>query len=187
MDQTERAIRKAEAELERALWDQYDLIYSCAAVVFWKDYGWRTARIHRRFETTHKTWDECAEYGVRKSMLEMLEDDTGIELMLSGFERSYHDFKYLDASVWDGAPPTKQERLYMLHNQKKWIAPQILACMCLSLHRDEGWGAERIARFINQIDQERLFVGMSKKKALQRVSEVTGLDARVLVKKDYKE
>lgn len=186
VNQTERAVRKAEAALQEELWKQYDIVYSCASIVFWRDYGWRTSRIHHRFATTQKCWDECAEYGTKKSMMEMLEDETGIELQIAGFDKSYHELKYLDASKWDGTLPTLQERIYMLHNQKKWVAPQVLACMCLSLHRDEGWGAERIARFIQLFDQERSRVGMDRRKALAAVKEVTGVDSAVMVKREWK-
>lgn len=153
-----RQLKKAQLQLGAEMNKQIDIIYSAAAIVLWRN-GWRTLRIMRRFVTTMEVWDECAEHGTHKSMLQMLEEETGIELQISGFDKSYHDLDYLDGSHWDGHIPTVWEQIYMHQQQRKWMAPLVLAAFCISLHRDEHFGSDRIGRFISQIDQLRQEIG----------------------------
>lgn len=153
-----KQIREAQKAIQKELNKQLDIIYPAAAIVLWRS-GWRTLRIMRRFVTTMEIWGECHQYGPAKSMLQMLEEETGIELSLSGFEKSYHEIDYLDGSRWDGHTPSPYELLYMYQQQKRWMPPLILASFCLSLHRDEHYGLERIARFIAKVDQLRSETG----------------------------
>lgn len=164
------ALKKATQELNKEMDKQIDILYAASGVVWWTEYGWRTTRIMRRFQTSTEIWTECADYGVSKSMLQMLEEETGIEMQLSGYDRSYHEFSYLDGDAWDGKLPTLPELIYIRQQQKKWMAPLILASICLTLHRDEHWGADRIARFIGQVDALRQKLGENpeKHKALMR-------------------
>ena len=149
------ALKKADYDLQRELKRQIDIIYPASVIVWWKEYGWRKLRIMRRLATSQQVWTECADYGIEKSMLQMLEEETGIEMTLSGIEGSWHTLAYMDGAAWDGRPLTLPQTIYMRQQQKKWIAPMLLACMCLSLYRDEKWGPERIGKFIGYVDDLR--------------------------------
>ena len=168
-------LKKVEMELNREMAKQIEILYAASSVIWWRDYGWRSTRIMRRFDTTTKVWGECADHGIYKSMLQMLEEETGIEMQLSGYDRSYHEFSYLDGDAWDGKLLTLPQTIYMHQQQKKWLAPLILACICLSLHRDEKWGANRIAKFISQVDAMRQEYGERPDKFRQLMTEVTDL------------
>lgn len=168
-------LKKVEMELNREMAKQIEILYAASSVIWWRDYGWRSTRIMRRFDTTTKVWGECADHGIYKSMLQMLEEETGIEMQLSGYDRSYHEFSYLDGDAWDGKFLTLSQTIYMLQQQKKWLAPLILACICLSLHRDEHWGADRIAKFISQVDKMRQEYGERPDRFRKLMEEVTDL------------
>lgn len=168
-------LKKVEMELNREMAKQIEILYAASSVIWWRDYGWRSTRIMRRFDTTTKVWGECADHGIYKSMLQMLEEETGIEMSLSGYDRSYHEFSYLDGDAWDGKLLTLPQTIYMHQQQKKWLAPLILACICLSLHRDEHWGAARIAKFIQQIDAMRQEYGERPDRFRKLMAEVTDL------------
>ncbi|MBR3360892.1 MAG: hypothetical protein IKG39_06110 [Lachnospiraceae bacterium] len=170
-----RAMKKARQDLSREMDRQIDILYAASAVVWWVEYGWRTTRIMRRFQTSTEIWTECADYGVSKSMFQMLEEETGIEMSLSGYDRSYHEFSYLDGDAWDGKLLTLEQTVYMHQQQKKWLAPLILASICLSLHRDDHWGAERIAKFISQVDKMRQEYGERPDRFRKLMEEVTDL------------
>lgn len=173
------ALRKAQQELGREQLKQIDIIYPACAIVFWKEYGWRETRIMRRFATSQEVWNECGEYGADKSIFEMLEEETGVDLQLTGAE-DWHELAYFSAGKWDGKPLTVQQTIYMRQKQKKWIAPMLLACMCLSLYRDEKWGADRISRFIGHIDALRQELGENPQKYAEMMFDVTGHNAREL-------
>lgn len=176
-----KAYKKITQELDRELHRQINIIYAASSVIWWQEYGWRETRIMRRFDTTTKLWDECNEWGVKKSMLQMLEEETGIEMQLSGYDRSYHEFSYLDGDAWDGKFLTLPQTIYMHQQQKKWLAPLILACICLSLHRDEKWGADRIAKFIQQVDAMRQEYGERPDRFRKLMEEVTDLPVEAIL------
>ena len=142
---TNNALKKSERALTAEMNKQLSIMFCSTAVILWRDYGWRKLRIMRRFATIQEVWTECADYGTEKSMMQMLEEETGIEMTLSGFEKSYHDLAYLDDSAWDRRQLTLPQVIYMHQQQIKWMAPLILASICLSMHRDEHWGYDRIA------------------------------------------
>ena len=41
--------------------------------------------------------------------------------------------------------------LYMRQQQVKWVRPQVMACIMVSLHRKYGFGYDRCARIYQQI------------------------------------
>lgn len=170
-----KALRKAELALTAEMNKQLTIMYCSTAVILWRDYGWRKLRIGRRFSTTQKVWDECANWGYEKSMLQMLEEETGIEMQLSGFDKSYHELAYMDEKAWNRKLLTLPQVIYMHQQQRKWMAPLILACICLSLHRDEHWGADRISWFIQQIDAVRQQLGENPKKYMELMEHETDL------------
>ena len=47
-----RAMKKARQDLSREMDKQIDILYAASAVVWWAEYGWRTTRIMRRFQTS---------------------------------------------------------------------------------------------------------------------------------------
>lgn len=187
MTRGEMALRKADQELSRELNKQVDIIYPACAIVWWREYGWKETRIMRRFVTTQEAWDECAAAGLSKSILQMLEEETGIEMSLSGYERSYHEFSYLDGTVWNGKPLDLPQSIFMRQQQKKWLAPMLLACICISLHRDERWGYERLSGFIQKVDQVRQQLGEDPNRYYQELFETTGINWRSMWGKEGKE
>lgn len=158
----DKAVLKANRELDAEMKKQINMIYPVFAHVFWYEYGWKKLRIMRVFITSQEVWEECAAYSTEKSMLEMLEEETGIEISIPG-KKSYHELAYLGSSAWDGKPPTKMQLLYIRQKQKEWLAPMLLACMCLSLHRYYGYGPERIARFVESVQTIRFDRGTKEK------------------------
>ena len=110
-------------------------------------------------------------------MLQMLEEETGIDLQLSGY-RDWHDLQYVDSRAWDGQPITLPAAVRMREMQKTWIAPLLLACICLTLYRDEHWGAERISRFIGLVDALRQEIGERPDDFEELMTEVTGMEVK---------
>ena len=172
-----KQLKHAEQALSKEMNKQIEIIYPACAVVWYRDYGWRALRINRRFETSSKIWHECADYGPEKSMLQMLEEETGIDLQLTGY-RDWHDLQYVDGRAWDGQLVTLPEAIYMRQMQKTWIAPLLLACICLTLYRDEHWGAERISRFISLVDALRQEIGERPDDFEELMAEVTGMEVK---------
>ncbi len=148
-------LKKADNELNAEMHKQVDMIYSAAAIAFaryWND-GWGPKRIISLFEKTAETWDECGESN-DVSMLQMLEDETGIEIKIRETDKSWHELAYLNSSIKMDRM-TKAQWIYMRQRQKLWIGAQVLACMFLALYRKYGFGPQRLLRLMEQIDDIR--------------------------------
>lgn len=165
---TRKANKKADQELTKHI----DLIYPTVALVLWKEYGWRKLRITRLFVETKEVWEDCAAAGTEKSILSMLEDETGIEIRTPGM-KSFHEYAYLDADAWDKKPPTKMQQIYIRQRQIKWLPAILTANICLALYRKEKWGAERIARFISYVEELKALYGANKALYYKELEEVT--------------
>ena len=143
MARRKNALLKAEIDLAQEQLKQINILYPASAIVLWRDYGWRKVRILRRFATSQEVWHECADYGIEKSILEMMEEETGIEMSLSGFDKSFHELAYFSKDAYDGKLLDFMQTVYMRQQQKKWLAPSILSAICISLHRDDKWGGRQ--------------------------------------------
>lgn len=168
-------LKNANKNLQDELFKQLKIIYASAVVVLWNDYGWRKLRIARRLTTSKELWDECAAHGVEKSMMQMLEDETGIEIRLKGYDKSFHDIQFLDSNAWDRHRPSPAELVYIRQRQLKWVAPQILACLCLTMYRDEHMSVPKIAELISKVDEFRDSNNNDPDVCLKIMNETTGL------------
>lgn len=171
----EKCYMAAHNALNREQEKQVTIFYSASAVVWWQ-MGWRKQRILRRFASLLEAWHECGSWGYKKSMLQILEEETGIELTLSGYDKSYHDVAFLDADAWDGKVPSMEYMTRVRQKQKPWVALMIFAGMCVALHRDEKWGSERLIKFIREVDEIRKELGQDPEKYKKLLLEVTGKD-----------
>lgn len=94
----EIAIEKAERDLDRELNTQTPLIYGSAAIALRKYWGWGTQRIRKVFDVTQDIWAECAGTNA-KSMIQMLDEQTGMDLRIPGSDRSWKDLAFLNADI----------------------------------------------------------------------------------------
>ena len=167
------ALKKAEVELTKEMFKQIDLIYTSTAIAFHRYWNWGNKRIKGLFDETTKTWNECAETNER-SMLQMLEDETGIDIKRPDSDKSWHDVAYLNIEI-DIGDMTKAQLIYMRQQQKKWIGCQIIACLFLSLHRKYGFAAERLTRLMLQICEIRDEFKWDRKALLKACDDETGI------------
>lgn len=178
-------LNKAVKELNRYGDKQVSMIYPAAAIVLWQQFGYRKQKIIARFAESQRAWETCAQAGETKSMMQMMEEETGVELILSDVP-SYHSMPYLDPAAYDGKPYTSEQIIYMRQRQRKWIAPQILASICIALHRSDGFGVGydgkgRLERFITEVDKIRKKLGEKPKEYAKLLKEVTDIDPRYLM------
>lgn len=169
----EKQFLQAEAELEKENHKQVDLLYSAAAIVWWRE-GWREKRINDRFKSTLNVWSLSGSYGGTKTILQVMEDETGIELSLDGFGKSFHDISFLDPNNWNGKVNNVFYMTQVRRNQKQWVPVMLLAAMCTALKWDYGFGYKRISKFIADIDSIRKSLGDDQSKYDALMLEVTG-------------
>ena len=142
------ALKRAELELAQEIDRQVDLVYSSAGIALHRHWNWGSLRIRRLFDLTVDVWGECG--GVNDtSMLQMLEDETGVELKISDTDKGWREIAFLNAKL---RRMSRAQQIYMRQRQKQWVSAQAMACMALALHRKDGFGATRIIRLMGQID-----------------------------------
>lgn len=168
------AIQKVNKQFQQESSKQVYIIYSFVAVVCWQQYGWRKERIDRLFKLSQEVWNECGEYGTEKSMLEMLEEETGIEIAMPN-KKSYHEYAYLAAAAWDRKPPTKMQLIYIRQQQMEWLPAMLLACFAIALHRKYKWADGRIGQFVGYVQQIRADNKNEVKAAFKLLEQQTGL------------
>ena len=56
----------------------------------------------------------------------------------------------------------------------------MLANLCLGLHRSDGFGSERIQRFIEAVDVYRMKFGNNVKEYAREMERVTGISGKML-------
>lgn len=147
----QKLIVKADREVTAEGSKQIDILYHAMAIALYRYHGWRGLRIERLVHVSHETYEDCAKSN-DISMIELLWNETGIDLIREDSNRPWYDIMYLNSDKDDGRPMTSAQVLAMLQNEKKWIASQITASILLSLHRKEGWGEERLFKFFTELE-----------------------------------
>jgi hypothetical protein len=154
LKQSDRAILMADKKLHQECRRQVLVIYGSAGIALSDHWEWGQKRILDIYDLTDAVWEEVGEDN-DISMLQLLEDETGIEIQLTDSSKSWHDLDYLNGKREHYEQMTKAQFLYMRQQQCRWMSALIQACLYLALHRKYGWGAERIKRIMDQIDEIR--------------------------------
>lgn len=146
----EKLIRKVEADLNKEADKQLDLANCSMIIALYRYWNFRTERISKLLEVQQQIWNECgADNNI--SMIRLCDEECDIELQnIEGV--SYRDVIYLNADIDEGKPLSDAQWVVMRQNQKKWVKAQILACICLTLHRAEGWGFKRLSELMLKMD-----------------------------------
>lgn len=167
-----KQLKKASMALGREHNKQLDIVYGACFCVLWEDYQWRENRIIKRFQTSKDVWLECENF----SVLEVMERETGIEMTLEG-DKSYHEYSYLsgDTTV---KPLSEPEIIYMLQRVMRWMPTLILASVCVALYRNDGWGYERLNRFIGKVNALRQILGTDAREYDKYMQKTTGHSTR---------
>lgn len=167
------AYQKAMEELDKEGRKQCFILYGATGMALWKHWGKRQNTITSLFEITSSVWQDCAATNLR-SMIEMCETETGIEVQC-GDGKSWENLLYLNGRLPE-TPLTNAQMVYMRQQQKKWIAPQVMACIMISLHRKYGFGYDRLVRIYAQIKEIEYEYDSDEKKVREACFQLTGID-----------
>lgn len=147
-------------------------LYSATAMALWQYWGKKQQAIERLFVLSHEVWNECAE-DHDHSIIQMCEAETGIEIQ-NGDGKGWRDVAYLNGA--DMGQLSYEQYLYMRQQQIKWIRPQIMACMMITLHRKYGFGFERCAKIYAQIEEIEAEYRANPERLRKACYEMTGID-----------
>lgn len=143
-------LAKLENQMQLEMYKQIRLYFSATGIALNQYWGWQHDRINKLLKETQKAWNECGKDN-SKSMVELLEDETGVELQ-NGSGKSWREYAFLNNShPLNKRQLSRQQIYYMRRQQMTWIGSLVLACILLGIHRREGFGPERIQRLYDQI------------------------------------
>lgn len=171
------ALRKAEIELNNEYFKQIDIIYGSTALALFRHWGWKHLRILRMFDEAVEAREECASYGIEVSILEMLENETGIEMRIPQSQKSFHELAFFNNNLKVGTKSTmtKAQWILMRKRQKEWCGAGILADIFLALHRKEKFGPERLRKLMEQIEEISTEYKYSRKLIVDQCYKETGV------------
>lgn len=164
---------RALAAIEDEGRKQCRLMYGAAAIALKRHWKKGPDAITRLFDVSGEAWMECAA-DVGKSMIRMCEEETGIEVQ-NGSGQSWEDIAFLNGQSAQMLF-TPAQLVYMRQRQAKWVAPQVVACILLALHRKWGFGPERCARFYAQVREIENEFRMDWKKTVEAAKMEAGVD-----------
>ena len=145
----QKLIAKAEREVDEEVSRQIDLVNCSMVIALWRYWNFRIERIAKIFTMQKDIWDECGADG-NMSMIRKCDEECDIEL--TNHEGvSYRNIAWLN-DVKETKPLNDYEWLVFRQNQKKWTKAQMLACICLTMHRAEGWGFKRLSELMNRME-----------------------------------
>lgn len=167
---------KINRELDRELELQTYIIYGSTAISLKKYWGWGKKRIKELFDTSAEACRECASSN-EISMIEMLENETGIELKPENESKGWREVAYLNANIHTyDFKMTKTQWMYMKMQQKKWIPTQVIATLFIGLHRRYGFSEIRLRRLLDQIHEIQNEMNNKPMQIAKRCYEETGVD-----------
>ena len=175
MNQNDKAIKKADAALHDEYRRQVNIIYGSAAVALKSKWKFGQTKIVNIFEDTYRLWDNIGEHN-ELSILQLLEDETGIEVRLTNSSASWHDLSYLNNKLPKLERVTKAQYIFMRNRQRQWIGAMIQACLYLTLYRDYDFGVLKLRHLMEEIEQIRAKHNQKESKILKTCREVTGIN-----------
>lgn len=171
----QKARKKANIDYMKEVHNQIGIVSGSVGIALYENWGWREKRLQKLFSEIKESWEECAA-DKNISMLEMCENETGIVIDRQGFEVDYKELRYFKpGDISEQDEMSLCEFMYMRSQQKKWAGPQVFASVLLTLHRLYGFGAERIIRLKEQMEDVWTRYGSDCKKIEKACQEITGV------------
>lgn len=162
-------LKKAEKKFEQQSHEQLKMIYPAVVLSLW-ELGWRHRRITRRMDEAENVWMECASGD--RSLLEIMEDETGIEMRLPETNTSYKDIWWLNSELRPRRC-TNAQTMLIRQQQFKWMPTMILSTICLSLYRVDGWSVVRLSRLIQSVYDKYTTLGKEVADKMEQETDFT--------------
>lgn len=126
--------------------------------------------------------DELAHDPDERSPIQILDEETGIEMQLDGETRKWYEISYLNGNLWKMHKHRLNAAQVILanNNQKKYVAVNLLATFCVTLHRYYRFGFERLCRFMAMVDETRRKYNNNVDEYTKLFESVTGMKIQAM-------
>lgn len=172
-------LAKIERQLQGEAERQMGIIFPATAIALKKYYEWGSLRIEHLFDEVSIVYDECSEGGLTVSMIQMLEEQTGINLKAEPNGKSWRELCFLNHEITLGSPKKTQfteAQIYAMRVQQiKWVSPAVLAAVFIALYRKFRFSRPMLQELMGYIDQIRQQYNFKAKKIQAECYNVTGI------------
>lgn len=171
------AYKKAVMELEKALEEATRLVYPAMALAL-NDLGWSNKKIEKTCESMAAVLSDIPE---DKSLIQLLDEETGIELMCENSDLHWYELTYLNEASWNDylrKHNGRVSRAYMIQvkmAQKKWCIPMMYATVFVALYRKYHFTHEWLIKLYTRMDEIIHEVNMNTDLMEKLLEEKTGL------------
>jgi len=145
-----------------------------AALIALNEQGWGQIRIVNLLDEVQNVWNETAR-DEKRSLLMIMEEETGIELKESESGKSYHEVDYLSGRATPRTM-TPAEYFYMQAQQRRWLGTLALASVFLSLYRLHDWGGTRLQRLVDRVNEIKAENKGNATTIRRKCHDLTGVD-----------
>lgn len=145
------ALKKAEKQMEIEIHKWIKLNHCAMAIALKRYHGFGAKRIDKVEKSIESVWEEVAD-DINVSMLQLCEDETGIEIRNHEDGRSWKELAFLNASI-DMGRMSRPQVIYMRQRQATWMRQQTLASILVGIHRECGYGFDRLVRLVNEMNE----------------------------------
>lgn len=146
------ALQRAEKRMQHEM-DKWIDLNHCAMAITLSRMGWGAKRIQNAETEIEDTWQEVAKDN-DVSMIQLLDEETGIEIMNHEQGKSWRELAFLNSAIkMDPRRMNNAQWIVMRNHQAEWMRQQTLACILVGMHRRYGFGADRLERLLIQMNE----------------------------------
>lgn len=145
-----RAVKRADDDACRKNVESAYIVLCEAGIALHRS-GWGSKRVNTFLDVVQKVEDECSA-DTHRSMVQMLDEETGIELKPDATGPGWRELAYLNEHIEVSFRTVAQYR-YMRSRQIRWIKTNFYACVFLALHRRYGWGPGRMTKLLEDMQE----------------------------------
>lgn len=154
-------------------------IYSAMAIELHKD-GWGIKRLKKLCEELKGVFDDLENED--KSAIQILDEETGVEMMAEDCTKHYYELSFLDGKIWEENKKKLKPKAYNAYatiaqqRMKDWVRLQVYATIFIGLHRLYGYSHKRINDLyvrMYELEQEHDFDTKKIDDALRKALSLT--------------
>lgn len=172
-------LSKIERQLQGEAERQMEIIFPATAIALKKYFDWGSLKIEHLFDEVANVYDECSDGGIEVSMIQMLEEQTGINLKAEPNGKSWRELCFLNHEITLGSPNKSQlteAQFYAMRVQQiKWVSPAVLAAVFIALYRKFRFSRPMLQELMGYIDQIRQQYKFKAKKIQAECYNATGI------------
>lgn len=149
------ADKKLKRELSQETQRCVDINFRSAILALFRYKKWDDIQLKSFLTEMRCAFEEVSK--TEKSSMQMLQEETGIELQ-NGDGKHWYDLPYLNDYGWGNIKQvTSEQVVYIRQQQKKWLKTSLMATILYVMYKMFGWTMEedlQLIEWMNEIENE---------------------------------